>query len=260
MQVLIVHDEPLVCSALATVLKKRSDVDGFDFTSDPTEAFERLQTSACDVLVLDIDLPNIGGVELLERLRRSDRTIPSVIFVTASPEHAITAFEKQAVDYLLKPFSEDRISQALDRAIQVTAGQRAAKLLGFLTQLTLPGRSALRRIGIKEKRRFVFVDPSEVVTIHAEGNYVLLKKENGSHLLRQTISEIGVMLEHYGFIRIHRSILVNKSFVEEIVPHTKGEYGLRMKGGKEYSVTRTYRNNLKSLATSWFGTTVFDSE
>jgi two-component system LytT family response regulator len=93
--------------------------------------------------------------------------------------------------------------------------------------------------------------------VQAEGNYVLLQRDSGSYLLRESISVMAEKLKPYGFIRIHRSVLVNTSFVEEIKPYPTGEYGLRVKGGKEYTVTRTFKKNLKSLAEFWIGTDTF---
>lgn len=93
----------------------------------------------------------------------------------------------------------------------------------------------------------------------AEGNYVLLQQESRSYLLRETISVVAEKLEPFGFVRIHRSVIVNRAFVEEITPHPTGEYGLRVKGGKEYTVTRTYKENLKSLAEFWIGSGAFFS-
>ncbi len=105
--------------------------------------------------------------------------------------------------------------------------------------------------------RIRFINPGDVVTVLAEGNYVLLQQETSSYLLRESISVVAEKLEPFGFIRIHRSVLVNASFVEEIKPYSTGEYGLRVKGGREYTVTRTYKKNLKSLAEFWIGTGMF---
>ena len=112
------------------------------------------------------------------------------------------------------------------------------------------------RIAIKLKGRVLFIDPGEVVAVRAEGNYVSLQRETNSYLLRESISAIAEKLKPYGFIRIHRSILVNVAFVEEIRPQFTGEYALRVKGGKKYTVTRTYKKNLKALAELW----IADSE
>lgn len=110
------------------------------------------------------------------------------------------------------------------------------------------------RFAIKVKGRILFINLGDVVAIQAEGNYVLLRRQTSSYLLRESISVMAEKLEPYGFIRIHRSTLVNTSFVEEIRPISTGEYGLRVKSGKEYTVTRTYKKNLKSLAEFWIGT------
>ena len=101
------------------------------------------------------------------------------------------------------------------------------------------------RIAIKVKGRILFIDPSDVVAVQAQGNYVFLQRGTNSYLLRDSISVVAEKLEPYGFIRIHRSVLVNASFVEVIKPYSTGEYGLQVTGGMEYTVTHTYKNNLK---------------
>lgn len=109
------------------------------------------------------------------------------------------------------------------------------------------------RVAIKVKGTILFINLSDVVAVQAEGDYVSLQRHGSSYLVRELISAVAEQLGPQGFIRIHRSILVNTSFVEEIRPYSTGEYGLRVKGGKEYTVTRTYKKNLKSLAEFWIG-------
>lgn len=260
MRVLIVDDEPLAQTALANVLATRVDVESFDSANDGIEALEKLGRNPYDVLLLDINMPEVSGIELLDRLRESNHSVPAVVFVTAHEEHAIAAFEKHAVDYVLKPFSAERVGKALDAAFRRNAGERAAKLVEALPQLRMLSHPQPGRIAIKAKGRILFLNPSEVVAVQAEGNYVLLQRESGSYLLRESISVMAEKLRPYGFIRIHRSVLVNSSFVEEIRPWSTGEYGLRIKGGKEYTVTRTYKKNLRSLAEFWVGTDTFLAE
>lgn len=113
------------------------------------------------------------------------------------------------------------------------------------------------RIAIKVKGRISFINSGDVVAVVAEGNYVLLQEESSSYLLRESISVVAEALEPFGFVRIHRSVIVNSAFVEEIKPYPTGEYGLRVKGGKEYTVTRTYKENLKCLAEFWMGSGAF---
>jgi two-component system LytT family response regulator len=257
MRVLIVDDEPLARTALANVLAQRSDVEQFDSADGAVEALDKLAKSSYDVLLLDINMPEVSGIELLDRLKGGDRPVPSIVFVTAHQEHAISAFEKHAADYVLKPALDARISEALDVAFRRTAGERAAKLVETLPLLQKVFQRQPPRVAIKAKGKILFIDPGDVVAVHAEGNYVLLQRESGSYMLRESISDMAEKLKPYGFIRIHRSVLVNTSFVEEIQPWLTGEYGLRVKGGKEYTVTRTYKKNLKALAEFWIGTDTF---
>jgi two-component system LytT family response regulator len=103
----------------------------------------------------------------------------------------------------------------------------------------------------------LFIEPQEIISVEADRNYVLLRREADSYLLRESISVIADKLKSFGFIRIHRSVLINSSYVEEIQPLPTGEYALRLRYGKEYTVTRSYRQNLKGIAASWIGTDGF---
>lgn len=114
-----------------------------------------------------------------------------------------------------------------------------------------------RRIAIKARRRILFIDPADVVTVEAQGNYVMLRRTSGSELLRETISTISERLSPFGFVRIHRSVLINSSYVEEIHPSPAGEYVLTIQGGKQFNVSRTYKKNLQSITTLWLGTDAF---
>jgi DNA-binding LytR/AlgR family response regulator len=127
---------------------------------------------------------------------------------------------------------------------------------------TFPGLQGLAkpqslRVAIKVRGKILFINLSDVVTVQAEGKCVSLHQNASSYLLRESISVLAERLETHGFIRIHRSVLVNASFVEEVRPLSTGEYCLRVEGGKEYTVTRTYKKNLKSLAEFWIGKGAF---
>ena len=257
MRLLVVDDEPLAQKALANVLAVRSDVEHFDAATDAIDALEKLSRNSYDVLLLDINMPEFSGIELLDRLAQLGRPVPSVVFVTAHSKHAVTAFEKHAVDYVLKPFADERLHQALNSAFRRTEGERAAQLIELLPQLKTLSQPRSQKIAIRTKGRIIFIDPSDLVAVQAEGNYVLLQKESGSYLLRESISVMAEKLSPYGFVRIHRSVLVNGAYVEQIEPWLTGEYGLRLKSGKEYTVTRTYKKNLRALAQFWIGTDSF---
>lgn len=260
MRVLIVDDEPLARTALEKIVSVRSDIDKFDFARDSFEALDRLNRDTYDVLLLDINMPELSGIELVNRLVAGGNTLPSVVFVTAHDQYAIAAFEQHAVDYVLKPFSTERISAALDVAFRRTAAERAKNILEALPHLQSLSRRPVSRIAIKSNGRIVFINPAEIVAVEAEGNYVLLQQRVGSYLLREPISAMAEKLKPYGFVRIHRSVLINSSYVTEIEPCLTGEYVLRIRGGKEYTVTRTYKKGLRSLAEFWIGTDSFLAE
>jgi len=131
------------------------------------------------------------------------------------------------------------------------------RLMEALPRLQALAKRVSPRVAIKVKGRILFINLGDVVSVKAEGNYVLLQRDSTSHLLRESISAVAEKLQPHGFIRIHRSMLVNTAFVEEIKPYSTGEYGLRVKGRQEYRVTRTYKQNLKLLAEFWIGAGAF---
>ena len=260
MRVLIVDDEPLARTALEQILAARNDVEHFDCANDAFEAQQRLAKDTYDVMLLDVSMPEQSGLELLTRLEQDDRPVPSVVLVTAYAQHAVAAFEKHAVDYVLKPFSSERVNQALEFACRRNAGERAAKLLELVPHLRALTQPNSSNVAIKSNGRILFINPRDVAVVEAEGNYVLLRQPTGSYLLRESISTIAEKFKLYGFVRIHRSVLVNSSYVQEIRPCSTGEYELRLKDGREFTVTRTYKKNLKSLAGFWIGTGSFLSD
>ncbi len=121
-------------------------------------------------------------------------------------------------------------------------------------------REKSARIAIKAKRRILFIDAADVIVVEAKGKYVWLLHTAGSHMLRESISTMEEKLNLHGFVRIHRSVLVNAAMVEEMHPLSTGEYALRVRGGREFTVTRTYKKNLQLLAQLWIGMEDFLAE
>jgi two-component system LytT family response regulator len=260
MRVLIVDDEPPAQTALANILSARSDVESFDSANDACEALAKLAADSYDVLLLATNMLGLSGTQLVDQLRERNLPLPSIVFVTAHVEHAVAAFERHTVDYVLKPFSNESINEALDRASRRAKGERAAKLIEALPQLQKVSSPGHPMIAIKAKGKILFISPGDVVAVQAEGNYVSLQRESDSYLLRESISMVAEKLKPYGFIRIHRSALVNIAFVVEIKPYSAGKYGLRVKGGKEYAVTGGYKKNLKPLTEFRIGSGAFLAE
>ena len=154
-------------------------------------------------------------------------------------------------DYALE--SENQLYEAADVSLLRRMPIDLTKLIGVLRQLEVIAKRQSPRIAFKAKGRIVFIDLAAIVAVRAEGNYVSLRHLTSPYLLRESISSITEKLKPYGFIRIHRSVVVNASAVEEVQPLPSGKYKLRLKGGVEYMVTRTYKDNLKDLAQLWVG-------
>lgn len=159
-----------------------------------------------------------------------------------SDSSQVADLHEEAINFLLKPSSRERIHEDPDIPFR--------KTLETLLSMS-------PKLAIKTKRKIIFIDPADIAAVETEGKYVLLRRNSGTCLLRQSISTIADELKPYGFLRIHRSVLVNASCVEEVHPRNTGEYLLRIKGGKEYTVSRSYKNNLRSIAGSWIGTKSF---
>jgi two-component system LytT family response regulator len=202
-----------------------------------------------------IETPRMENLAVTkEGLEESIHQVSVIASASARDEHTTFAIAKCAVDHVLKPSRADRIRRALNAAFR-----RAAEERGGGSADTLPQRQSTK-IAIKANGKIVFIDPVEVIAVEAEGNHVSLRRQSDSYRLRESISVMAEILKPYGFIRIHRSVLVNSLFVEQIKSRPAGAYGLRTTGGKEYTVTRTYKINLKSLAAAWIGTDIFLDE
>lgn len=156
-------------------------------------------------------------------------------------------------DYTLGSTAEDRFYEPADTSLLPVTPDDPADLIPVLRQLEDIANRRAPRIAFKAKGRILFLDLVEIVAVQAEGNYVSLRHRANSYLLRESLSSMAKKLKPYGFIRIHRSVVVNISAVEEIQPLPTGEYRLRVKGGKDYSVTRSYKGNLRELAQLWLG-------
>jgi len=155
-------------------------------------------------------------------------------------------------DYTLES-TADEFCEAADTSLLPVIQVDAANLIRVLRQLELIAKRQAPRIAFKEKGSILLLELADILAVQAEGNYVSLRPRTNSYLVHESLSSMAEKLKPYGFIRIHRSVVVNISAVEEIQPLPTGEYRLRVKGGKEYLVTRTYKHNLKDLAQLWVG-------
>ena len=156
-------------------------------------------------------------------------------------------------DYTLESGVEDGFYEPADTSLPPVTRVATASLIRVLRQLEVIAKRQAPRIAFKVKGRILFLDLAEIVAVQAEGNYVSLRHRPNPYLVHESLSSVAEKLKPYGFIRIHRSVVVNISAVEVIQPLPTGEYRLRVKGGREYLVTRTHKHNLRDLAQLWVG-------
>jgi DNA-binding LytR/AlgR family response regulator len=173
--------------------------------------------------------------------------------VSASPLRGATICSiKSGRDYTLESRA-DEFCDSADKSLLPVVQVDAANLARLLRQLEVVAKQQTPRIAFKAKGRILLLDLADIFAVQAEGNYVSLRHRPNAYLVHESLSSMAEKLKPYGFIRIHRSVVVNISAVEEIQPLPTGEYRLRVKGGKEYLVTRTYKHNLRDLAQLWVG-------
>ncbi|MGB6682433.1 MAG: LytTR family DNA-binding domain-containing protein [Candidatus Acidiferrum sp.] len=173
--------------------------------------------------------------------------------ISASPLRGATICSaKSRQDYTLEP-TVDEFCEAADTSLLPVIRGDAVNLMRVLRQLEVIAKRQAPRIAFKAKGSILFLDLADILAVQAEGNYVSLQHLPNPYLVHESLSSIAEKLKPYGFVRIHRSVVVNISAVEEIQPLPTGEYMLRVKGGKEYSVTRTYKHSLRDLAQLWVG-------
>jgi DNA-binding LytR/AlgR family response regulator len=171
--------------------------------------------------------------------------------LASSPRGLAIHSAMSRLDSIQKP-ATDQLCEAEASLIPVMRSD-AADVIRVLRQLEAIAKRPSRRVAFKAKGRILFWDLADILAVQAEGNYVSLRHQTDSHLVREPLSSMAEKLKHFGFIRIHRSVLVNVSAVDAIHPLPTGEYSLRLKGGMEYLVTRTYKHNLRNLAQLWVG-------
>jgi DNA-binding LytR/AlgR family response regulator len=174
-------------------------------------------------------------------------------------EHAIAIFGKKEADEVVE-LSDDCVLDPFTVGFRQPAAGRSTSLSGALPQTRTLAMAKSARIAIKAKGRILFINAADVIAVEAKGKYVLLLHTSSSHILRESISTMEEKLNLHGFVRIHRSVLVNAALVEEIHPWSTGEYMLRVRGGREFTVTRTYKKNLQLLAQLWIGMESFAAE
>jgi len=239
---LIVDDEPLARQRVHRLLEGENDITILGECSDGVEAISQIRSRKPDIVFLDVQMPEVDGFDVLGALSQED--MPLVIFVTAYDQHAVRAFEVHAIDYLLKPFEDDRFLQSLQRAREaVQQGTIAAstqRLVELLNE-TRAERGGTKRIMVRTGGHISFLRTADIDWIEAQGDYVSLHCQGKRHLIRENIGDLEQRVQPEGFIRIHRSTIINITRIKELQPLFHGDYTVVLVDGSRLTMSRSFR-------------------
>jgi two-component system, LytTR family, response regulator len=226
-------------------LKNTPNVEVIAEAGDGLEAVEAIQNLKPDLIFLDIQMPHLTGFEVLEEI--DPAIMPKVIFTTAYDQYAIKAFEVQALDYLLKPFDEERFQDALKRAFDKTSNHQQLTQINDLLLAIKGKQKYLQRILLKTNNKMIVIKINDVNWIEAEEKYVNLHAGKQTYLYRETISSLEQQLDPEMFIRVHRSYIINIDFLKEITPWSHGDYIIILKDNTELNLGRNYKDKLLAI-------------
>jgi two-component system LytT family response regulator len=227
---IIVDDEPLLRRSILRLLKTHPEVQVVAECGDGPSAIQSIQRLRPDVIFLDVEMPGYSGFEVLSRLRKE--VMPATIFVTAYSQYAVKAFESRALDYLLKPFGQQRFDEALHRVMERV----------LQTKESVNKSPYLDRLPIRHRGRTLFVTLSSVDWIESEKNHVLVHAGQRVAVMRRTISSLEKELDPEQFVRIHRSTIVNRAKVKEIQPWANGHHSIVLDNGQQLRMSRSQQS------------------
>jgi len=247
---LIVDDEPLARERIQQLLSDEKDLEIVGECEDGVSALAAIRELNPDLVFLDVQMPELDGFGLLVQL--DPTRMPAIVFVTAHDQFALRAFEVHALDYLLKPFDQERFQAAVGRARQWLARRGSedmdARLSALLADLRGPGTNKFQdRIAVKAGGRVILLKAEEIDWVEAADNYVSLHVGSAAHLLRETMNSFEHRLPPDRFLRISRSTIVNLDRVRELQPLFHGEYAVILNDGTRVSLSRSYRDRLSVL-------------
>lgn len=241
---LLVDDEPLARASLRTLLEREPEAITIFEAKNGHEAVSLILGERPDVVFLDVQMPEMNGFDVVQKVGAA--AMPEVIFVTAHDQFAIQAFEINALDYLLKPVSEERFAESLQRtrANLRRRGDDNERIVSLLQTLASPPKT-LTRIAVRSAGKTRFVHLEDVLWIQAAENYVQLHTANSRHLVHSTIQSMLGRLDPEVFVRIHRSAIVNVRHVVEIETSEQGDYVLTLDNGFSIQSSRTYNEVIR---------------
>ncbi len=243
---IIVDDEPLARRKVRTFLAPEQDFEILTECKSGAEAIEAIESLEPDLVFLDIQMPGINGFDVLRNT--PEDKLPLVVFITAYDRYAVRAFDVHALDYLLKPFDENRFSETLDRVRSRIAPERTngtrGKILELLEEMKSKDKGA-DRILVKSAGRIYFMPTNTIDWIEAAGNYVTFHAKSETHIMRETMAKLEKQLPFEQFVRVHRSAIINLKKVKELLPSIKGEFEILLQNGDRITLSRKYRPALE---------------
>ncbi len=241
---MIIDDEYLARQRLIKLLENFKDILLVGECRNGNEAIEKITLKEPDLIFLDIQMPDMNGFNVISRLQHK----PYVIFTTAYDTYALKAFEINAVDYLLKPFDEERLHITLDRVFELKKRKKASNLEDKIKKLISNYESKpsdfLNEIIINEKGRDVGISIDDIIYFKSDGNYVQIITQDKTYLYRITMNALFDNLDTFQFLRIHRSLIVNKVYIKSCRYTSNNEYQLRLKNNKELISSRSYKSSI----------------
>lgn len=246
LRVVIVDDEPTAREGLQAMLSDLPDVDVVGEAGTGRAAVELIRSARPDLVFLDIRIPDLDGFRILEELPEEDQ--PAVIFATAYDEHAAHAFETRALDYLVKPFGDRRLREAVERARERLRTGRASDLQDALRALLADrGDSYPKRLTVKTGKRISVVPLDQVDWIEGAGDYARIRSGGKTHLMSERLKTLEDVLDPERFVRIHRSCIVNVDRIRQLVHVSHGDYEAVLQDGTRLRVSRTRREELERV-------------
>ena len=245
LRVIIVDDEPPARTRLRRLLKPYADIELIAECSDGAGAVQAIESTRPDLVLLDVQMPELDGFEVLRALDMP--RLPAVIFVTAFDKYALRAFEVHALDYVLKPVEADRLGAALDHARRRIVEHRSATagLADLLRDLKSDG-AYLTRIPVRSEAKVRVIDLADVDWLSAADNYVTLHAAGREYLVRDTLAALERRLDPQSFVRVHRSTIARLDRIAELMPDAHGDFIIRLKDGTRLDMSRTYRSTVEA--------------
>lgn len=238
----IADDEELAREKLRALAGELADVSVIGEAEDGPTALRLIDELRPDLVLLDLAMPGMSGIEVARRMRHR----PAIVFTTAFDQYAVAAFELQAVDYLLKPFDEERFKAAVDRARE--RAQTPPELAdGERLRHALYESGHLSRIFVRDRNRILVVPTGDIERLEARGDYVALHAGPRRHLVQVTIADMERMLDPGRFVRVHRSHIVNLDYVVAFTTDPKGALEVELRSGTKLSVSRSRAQALRNL-------------